>query len=220
MPRPREGYKIDGERVPGVSTVTGRFKDPGGLYWWHWEQGKAGKDFRETRDAAADAGILCHNMIEADWYGKEFHISRFSAHIVEKASHAFLGYLEWKEQTQLRIIHPELSLLSRKHMFGGTLDAIMVSGKLRLGDWKTSGGIYPDMLVQVGGGYALLWEENYPDEPLDGLEIIRFSKPESLDDPISFHHHYYSAEILPICKRQFLLWRESYDLDKRLKKLI
>lgn len=220
MGRPKDGYFIDGEKVPGVTTITGRYKDSGALIYWAWNQGKQGIDFRQTRDKAADAGTCAHAMIEADWHQTEFKRTDYEPSILEKADHAFLAYLEWKEQTNLKIIKPELTLLSKKHKFGGTLDAILVGKKLRLGDYKTSGGVYADMLIQVGGGYALLWEENYPDEKLDGIEILRFSKPNQPDDPISFHHHYYSAEILPILKQQFIRFREAYEADKRIKKLL
>jgi hypothetical protein len=219
MARPAGGYKIDDVRVPGVTTITGRFKDSGGLLHWAWEQGRDGKDFRETRDAAADAGTACHEMIECDWRGEPFDGATYKPEVLAKAEHAFLAYLEWKQQTKLTVLHAELTLLSKIHRFGGTLDAIMVNGKLRLGDYKTSNGVYADMLVQVAGGYSLLWRENYPDQPLDGMELIRFSKPKEPDDPISFSHHYWSAEIFPLCEREFLLFREAYDLDKRIGKL-
>lgn len=37
MPTPREGYYLrDGTRVPGTTTVIGRFKESGGLIHWSW----------------------------------------------------------------------------------------------------------------------------------------------------------------------------------------
>lgn len=218
MGRPVGGYEIDGVKVPGVTTITGRFKDSGGLIYWAWDQGKQGKDFRETKDAAADAGKCLHDMVEADWHSKAIDRTKYKPEVLAKADHAYLAYLAWKESTRLEVIKPELTLLSRKYLFGGTLDAVMVQGTLNIGDWKSSNSIYPDMLVQVAGGYALLWEEAYPDEPLHGVQLIRFSKPEKPTDPINFSHHFWSAEIFPICKAQFLRFREAYDVDKDLKR--
>ncbi len=220
MGRPEGGYKIDGQRVPGVTTIAGRYKESGGLLAWAWQQGRDGKDFRESRDAAADAGTCCHTMIEADWHGKVLDRSTYKPEVLAKADHAFLAYLQWKEQTKLEIIKPELTLLSKKYLFGGTLDAILVQGKLCLGDWKTSGGIYSDMLIQVAGGYSLLYQENFPKEEINGVQIIRFAKPDHPDDPITFAHHYWSAEVIPLCQRQFILFREAYDYEKRIKKLL
>ena len=220
MARPAKGYEVDGEKVPGVTTVLNRFKDSGGLIYWAWQQGKDGKDFRETRDKAADAGTCAHAMIEADWHGMTVDRAFYKPETLAKADHAFLGYLEWKEQSKLQIIAPELSLVSRLHRFGGTMDAVMMNNRLTLGDYKTGNAIYAEMLIQVAGGYALLWDEHHPDQKLDGICIIRFSKPEQPNDPISFHQHFYSAEIFPIATRQFLLLREAFDLDKRLAKMI
>ena len=61
MSRPKGGYKLaDGTKVPGVTTVIGKLKDAGPLMYWAWQQGVEGKDFRETRDAAASAGTVVH----------------------------------------------------------------------------------------------------------------------------------------------------------------
>lgn len=70
MPHPTGGYKNKkGQKVPGVTTVIGRFKDSGGLLYWACEQGKAierGEISRlyDRRDAAADAGTIAHSLVE------------------------------------------------------------------------------------------------------------------------------------------------------------
>lgn len=218
MGRPASGYKIDGEKVPGVTTIISRFKPSGGLIHWAWELGRDGKDYREVRDAAADAGTLAHDMVEADIYGASFDASAYDPRQVERATGAFQGYLEWKRQTNLEIAEAEVTLLSKQHRFGGTLDAIFVQGQLALGDWKTSNACYPDHIIQLAA-YAILWESNFPDRPITGgFHLLRFSKPEHPDDPTAFSHHYWSN--LDLAKRQFLLYREAYDLDKRLTKLV
>ena len=40
-PHPIGGYKVDGVKVPGVTTILGRFKDSGGLLYWAFEQAEA-----------------------------------------------------------------------------------------------------------------------------------------------------------------------------------
>ena len=71
MPTPREGYyAADGKRVPGVTTVIGRFKDSGGLIHWAWNEGKEGRDYRDTSGKAADIGTLAHAFVEAKLMGK------------------------------------------------------------------------------------------------------------------------------------------------------
>jgi hypothetical protein len=214
---PTQPYLLNGKRVPGVTTVLA--KDVDGLLHWAWQAGRDGKDWKEMRQAAADAGTACHDMAECDFRGTECDRSKYSEDILKKADHAFLGYLKWKSQTRLKVVKAELALVS-KHGFGGCMDAITMGDELYLGDYKTSNSLHVEMLVQVGGGYSLLWEEHYPDQPLQGIQILRFSKPKEVDDPVSFHVHHYSREIFPIAQRQFLRSLEMYHDNKRLKGLL
>ncbi len=216
--RPYKGYEIDGEKVPGVTTILSRFKESGALMYWAWKQGTEGKDFRETKQAAADAGTLAHDMVEHDIYGQEFDTTSYEPETVTKAQGAFSAYQEWKQQTNLQIAEAEVPLLSRLHHFGGTLDAILVKGKLALGDWKTSNGLYADYLLQLAA-YQILWEENYPARQIcGGFHLLRFSKANDASDPVSFSHHYWSQ--LDVAKQQFLHLLEAYKLDKRIKALV
>src|SRR5438445_10829915 len=112
MARPEGGYQIDGERVPGVTTILSRFKESGALIAWAWQQGRDGKDFRETRDKAADAGTLAHDLVEADIYGTTLDLSSYKPETITAAQGALNAYLEWKQQTKLEVAESELSLLS------------------------------------------------------------------------------------------------------------
>ena len=221
--RPKAVYRnAAGKRVPGTTTVISRFKESGGLMHWAWQCGMDGLDINQVRDDAADAGTCCHEMIDVHLRKKpsENFEHRYSEKVRINAGHAFIGYLEWAEQSKLSVVASEQSLVSEKYQFGGCFDAVLVGGTLRLLDYKTSSGIYQDMLIQVGGAYSLLWEEHHPDQPLQGMDLLRISKPKSPDDPVSFEHRHWSAEIFPIAQRQFILLREAYDLDKRLKGLL
>ncbi len=220
--RPKSGYvNKAGKKVPGVTTILGRWKESGGLIQWAWQCGRDGIDLNQARDRAADAGTCTHEMIDAHLHGRTFDRSTWQASILTKADHCFLGFLEWAEQTKLQMKAAEISLVSEKHLFGGTFDACMMQGNsLRLLDYKSSSGIYTDMLLQVAGGYALLWQEHFPTEPIGGVDILRISKPDAPDDPVSFEHRHWSAEVIPIAQQQFILLRQAYDLDKRVKGLL
>lgn len=215
---PTQPYLIDGERVPGTTTILSRFKESGALMWWAWDQGRQGKDFRETKQAAADAGTIAHLMVECDIYGAPFDASPYAPELLDKAHGAFKGYLEWKQQTQLQVVESEVALVSRAYRYGGTLDAVAVRGSLALLDWKTSNGVYADYLLQLAA-YGQLWNEHHPDQPLTGgFHLLRFGKPDHPDDPVSFEHRYWSD--LNVAWEQFKLFRAAYDLDKRIKKLV
>ena len=218
MPHPKQGYFTkDGKKVPGTTTVVGRFKDSGALIYWAWQCGKDGKDIRVVKEDAADAGSCTHEMIDCHIHGRTFKHGPWDPLAIAKAEHAFLAYLNWSEQNKLKVVASEVQLVSEKYRFGGCFDAVVSGAELVLLDYKSSNGLYPDMLVQVAGGYSLLWAEHFPDKPLAGIDLLRVSKPKAPDDPVMFEHRHWSAELFPIAQRSFLLMRELYDIDKRLK---
>lgn len=221
MGRPTSGYKnAVGKRVPGVTTIIGRFKDSGGLLWWAFEQGKAAErgeisSLYDKRDEAAEAGGLAHDMVETHVLGKnaEDVIRGVSEEIATQARKGFEMYLQWQANSKIQILEMEMPLVSEKYQFGGTPDAVGTDseGRLCLLDWKTSNGVYPDYLIQLAA-YKTLWEEIYPDRPITGgFHLCRFSK-----EFADFAHHYYTD--LSDGWRVFELYREAYDIDKVLKK--
>ena len=204
-------YKVQGTRVPSVTTVLSRFKDSGGLIHWAWQCGMDGKDYRKERDTAATIGTVAHGMVEGHIRGYGFDREGYNTSTLIKADRAFNAFLEWADASELKPAHTETSLVSEKYGFGGTLDTMFIRGKLAVGDWKTSNAIYMDMLCQVAA-YGELWEENHPDQPIEGgYHIIRFDKTYG-----DFSHHWYPE--LDDAWTYFKLVREAYDLAKALKK--
>ncbi len=227
------GYHTkDGTRVPSVTTILGRYKESGALI--HWAAGQAAEyvlrnlpenptredlvklchaaknHYRDVRDEAASAGTMAHDAVEC-WIRKEPVTFEGSEEVCRKAQVSFDAFLEWADQTQLTVTHTEVALVSEAHKFGGTLDAMMVRGKRSLGDWKTSNAVYGEYLCQIAA-YAILWEENYPDQPIEGgYHLLRFDKTYG-----DFKHHWWPE--LETAKRSFLLMRELYEYDKELKK--
>ena len=214
MARPYQGYKNSaGEKIPGVTTIIGRFKESGGLLQWAFKQGQSGAPTLYTeRDRAAEAGTLAHDMIEHTILGKPFDPGSVDAALFAKAQNAHAQFIEWKEQSRIEIVATEKSYVSEKHQFGGTVDAIGrdMKGRVVLLDWKTSNSVYTDMLVQLAA-YALLLEECAPEYKPEGFHLLRVAK-ESAD----FAHHFYGE--LDDAKKQFLLFRDAYELDKLIKK--
>ncbi len=248
MATPKEGYYVDGKRVPGVTTVLGRFKESGGLIHWSWKIAFDGLtearhlletvtnatsinitadcegflarplstwDYRTKRDTAADAGTCAHDMMECHIKGRPFDSSHYPPEVVVKAQPAFEAFLSWAAQSKFEISETEVQLTSRRYLFGGTRDAILIDGKRSLGDWKTSNAIYPEYLLQLAA-YGIL-DEEAGNTIEGGYHLLRFSKQEQPDDPVQFSHHYWSQ--LDKGKKAFLLLREAYDLMSELKKL-
>lgn len=221
MPTPKSGYVLkDGTKVPGTTTVIGRFKDSGGLLHWAFRQGKEGKErLYDEAEKAAGIGTVAHSMVE-------MHVKGTTAEAIEKhakdvlhsqeeinaALSAFKAYLSWEKNFKVIVIEQEILLVSEKYRYGGTPDAIgLIDNQLVLLDWKTSNSVYTDHLIQLAA-YGNLWAENNPDRPITGgFHLLRFAKEHG-----DFAHHYFPN--LDNAWRQFLLFREAFDIDKELKK--
>lgn len=225
MATPAKGYTLqDGSRVPGTTTVIGRFKESGGLMQWAFQQGKAGKaSLYEDSQKACDIGTAAHNMIECHINGLPVDepLKVLDKEMASKALNAFEQYISWERQTKLKMLskYQEIQLISPSLKFGGTPDAIgEIDGQIVLLDWKTSNSVYQDYLLQLAA-YAHLVNDGIvmsTNQPLElkltgGFHLCRFSK----DHP-DFAHHYYGE--LNLAWQQFQLFRQAYEIDKLLKK--
>lgn len=241
MPTPKGGYRLkDGTRVPSVTTILDRFKASGGLIHWAWDLAHeplmraiallgSGDpngiaeflsipiehfDYRAVRDRAADAGTIAHEMVECFIRSRDFDPAPYNPELVKLALPAFEAFMEWAGSTKLAVIETEVPLVSERYRFGGTRDAIVVSGSRAIGDWKTSKTIYPEYLCQLAA-YGILDEEQ--GNKIDGgYHLFRFSKQEAPTDPIRFTHHYWSQ--LDSAREGFFAMRRLYDVMKQLEK--
>jgi hypothetical protein len=214
--RPTKGYFTeDGKRVPGVTSITGFYKTRPLLIWAN-NEGLAGRGIDEKRDQAGEAGAFVHQWIEDHIHGRQSNREKVweaSNETIAQANAGFDAFLEWAEQVKLTVLETEVPLISEKYLYGGTLDALaLVGGKLMLLDWKTSGGVYSSMLAQLGAYRQLLRERD--EEAPDSAQLLRLGKTHG-----DFHAHSYPASVLDLGWRLFLLWRESYELEKELKRV-
>lgn len=221
MPTPKAGYFLkDGTKVPGTTTIIGRFKESGGLLQWAFRQGKEGKShLYEEAEKAADIGTVAHGMVELHLNDKDpieiadyLRVKLPDIEMQRKALSSFNAYQTWRKNFGVEIVEQEIQLVSELRRYGGTLDAIgMIGNQLVLLDWKTSNAVYSDYLVQLAA-YWGLWEENHPDQRITGgFHLLRFSKEHG-----DFAHHHFPN--LDEAWEQFLLFRKAYELDKSLKK--
>jgi len=204
MPRIAYADKA-GQRVPGVTTVLGSslgWKTPG-LMHWAWKVGSEGKDYREERNKAADAGTLAHACAEAIITGKPLpEIPHEHEAKVLGAVHAFES---WQEQTRLHLVASEVPLVSETHRYGGCLDGVGVLDEVaHLIDFKSSRDLYPDHVCQVAA-YRELWNENHPDLPIGSVHILRWGE---MGD---FHHHSLSTAQVDAGWRVFLAALTIYN---------
>lgn len=173
MARPKYGYKLeDGTRVPGVTTIIGRFKNSGALINWAYDRGLNNLPLYEAIREASDIGHEAHDMVEAFVLtGNEQMSSN------DKVNQAYRSFREFWNATKIHVFSTETSMVSEKYRIGGTIDAVgrKENGECILVDWKTSGAIYPDYVLQIAA-YMLLWNEKYPEYEIKSGYICRFSK--------------------------------------------
>lgn len=186
-------YKINGKTANGVTTAKDIIAKPFLLFWavnkaceyvkanitpgvaldeldiQKLLQGAktAHKDFAGS---AADMGTYVHNWIEEFVNGENPDMPTN-----ERLQRVINDFLEWWNNTNVEVIHAERMLCSPKYMLAGTPDLVCkVDGKMTIMDWKTGSGIYPDMFLQLAA-YALMWEEEFPDQPIEQLYIVNAS---------------------------------------------
>lgn len=210
---PTQPYKNKaGDRLPSVTTILGRFKESGGLLYWAWNLGRDGISMDSVKEKACTAGTIAHQWIEDELHGKELTVYKdVPAATFKQAENAFEQFKVWRKGFNLEVTHTEISLVSEKYQFGGTLDGVTFNGKPAVLDWKTSNSIFPDYLYQCAA-YALLLEENYGVK-IDEAHILRVSK-----DNADFEHRRFAG--LDDAKEVFKLFAKAYHLVKKVDKRV
>ena len=225
MPRPDNGYRLsDGTQVPGVTDVTKNHKDANPLVMWArkdgFEQAKAGlpKPNHFSRTALAE-GTVVHGMAEMHLRGRNTdQIETYGRSLLkepgswERGHNAFNSFRKWADNFQFSVSEMELSLVSEKHKYGGTLDVVgMVGRRQVLLDFKVrkTPQAYPEDLVQLAA-YGQLWEERFPDRPLTGgYFLICLPKDGSACVPLHFPG-------LKDAGKLFAAYRYAYDIERAL----
>jgi hypothetical protein len=212
-------YRIkNGSRVPGASTISKIGEDSGGLVHAAWQLGVDGLDYREAWGEKARIGSIGHVLMQHAIMGTtptEEDFPTDGARDVGKQ--AFSAYQTWREQTKIRWVDTEIALVSEKHRYGGTIDAVGIpegSNSYVIGDWKT-GGLYPSHLCQLAG-YGHLFTE-VTGHPVVGYHLCRFDR-----DTGDFTHAYFNeaSETIKDAWSAFLHKRALYDLNAKLKKRV
>jgi hypothetical protein len=178
-------YKVNGKRVPGVTTVLDVINKPA-LKKWANDVGLQGIDSATYADALANIGTLAHEMIQEYLGGPQWDRSEYTRTEVDTAENAVLSFFEWEKVNGVKLETEaiELQLVSEKYLYGGTVDWLgRINGKTWLVDIKTSKALYPENSYQVAAYHRLLTENGYR---VDGVRVLRVgrSEDEGFDDKI------------------------------------
>jgi hypothetical protein len=237
----------DGKRVPSVTTITGRFKDSGGLI--HWAGMLAFEPLQQARvilsraitdrDGWRQAAIDFNSIAEERF---DFRAAREKAADAGTIAHEMVDNWLHKKEFDSGKYEPALVEMAkpayqafREWADQSKLEVTetekpLVSERYRFGGTRDA--------IFVNGKRALGdWKSSnaiYPEylvqlaaygildeehgQTIDGgYHLCRFSKQEKPTDPVQFTHYYWSH--LEPAKRAFVLLREAYDLMAELGKL-
>lgn len=177
--------------VPGVTTIL-NLKNKPFLVPWAWKLGMQGIDYRKVTDKAADIGTVAHYFVECflrKQQADQEYIDEFSTANIKVAQFAYQQFEEIWKQLDLEtfpvvdkngetVMSAEVQLVSEDWLFGGTIDNMARrkgDGTYWLGDVKTSSGVYDEHWLQMAA-YWHMWEENYPEMPIRGVNIFHLDK--------------------------------------------
>jgi hypothetical protein len=231
---PHQIYKNkDGKRLVGVTTVCGVLNKPALLQWAN-KIGLMGIEMNEFVDDKSDIGSLTHDLctkyLQGIWNGefirsyyeeskvifriycKGVDTDAYTLSQIEQAEQAFNSFKAWYESHKVELISAEQPLVSENYQYGGCYDVYAkVDGKLTLLDFKTGSAIYPEHILQVAGGYGLLFQEN--NMPYDQVRILNIPRT----DNENWGELIVNTKQRELAERMFLLCREMYELQRELK---
>lgn len=167
-------YRLpDGRSVPGVTTVLGVINKPQ-LVGWANRLGLEGYDVSTYVNEAAKTGSLVHYIIECMVQGETPDIGNYTPNQLEDAHQALKSFWHWGSVRRVEFLESELQLVSTEYEYGGTIDCFcVIDGAKTLLDFKTSGNIYIEHMIQVSA-YAQLTKEN--GVSIDQVGILRIGK--------------------------------------------
>lgn len=203
-------YRIDGVRVPGVTTITGVLNKPA-LIAWANRMGLEGVDTKKYVDNRAAMGTLAHDMVEAYLTGEEVDTSEYSAEAISAAENAMLSFHAWAKDHTYKVLGVEMKMLSRRWRVGGTCDIYWeLDGVPTLTDLKTGKGIYPDHKCQAMAYGQIMRENNMSVAQVSILNIPR-------EEDEVFGYEVIQREEEPLYTQIFEACLSIYQTKKQLR---
>lgn len=220
-------YKLDGEWVPGVTTILGVLDKPG---LRKWAASSVAEYVADNRDAvehlyaagrgpmiaalketpwqrtkdAGDRGTDFHDYAERIASGEEVDVPDDMVPLVENA-------LRFMEDYNIEPVLIEACVGSREHRYAGKLDLIADSSLGRcIFDWKSGKRIYPTFALQLAGyAFAEFHGEGGDEHPLPEVEAA-----------YGVHVRADGYDVVPLkfgrdVFEEFVAIRRVYDINKR-----
>jgi len=192
-------YTVNGKKADGTTGVLGVIAKPALMYWAvnqaieHLQAilkpgqsydelelkgmlDQANTAHRKRKEDAGDKGTIIHKWCE-DWIAGKNPATPINPEL----KNATDKFLEWVNSNKVEFLESEKIIYSRDYNYAGTMDFLAkVNGKLIVGDFKTSSGIWDEYWFQVSA-YQNAYEEEFPDTRIDGQIIVRIGKDATLE---------------------------------------
>lgn len=138
---------------PSSTTVLQAYPFSQQLVRWIAEQGY--EESKKIRDEAGVHGTRVHQGIETLLSGATLSRESYST----EEWNALSAFVAWHCEYHPEILATEIAVYSKLYAFAGRADVVCkISGKIMVGDWKTSKTIHPNFPLQVAS-YAYALEE-------------------------------------------------------------
>jgi hypothetical protein len=171
-------YSNDGETYfPSVTTILGIIDKGEHLRRWYQMNGvNADYLMREAQEFGKKIHRLTEQFdVQPDRpiNVREYDVDGKVVFEYDNRTWEFLSrYVDFRQRFPIKLLAIEQSLCSDNLKVGGTIDRIFeLNGERYLVDIKTGGAIYKEYSLQLYA-YKLLWEEAFPDYPIDKLAIM------------------------------------------------
>jgi hypothetical protein len=224
-------YKLDGEWVPGATTILNVLAKPALVKWSAGlvadfvsenpgmtdlmaEKGGPGplNQFLraipdQRRDTAADRGTRFHDFAERIANGEEVDVPAEQVGMVESA-------LAFMDDWGIRPLLVEEAIASREHKWAGKLDLIADhnNGPRAIFDWKSGKRIYSSAVFQLNAyAHAQFYGQHGDEKPMADLGIREAYGVHIASEG----YEVYPLAFGPDIYDEFLCIRRAYDINKR-----
>jgi hypothetical protein len=161
-------YEVgDNVFYPSVTTILGEY--PKGTPFETWLK-DVGHGAKAIADRAAESGTKVHDAAEKLMHGEE--ILWDDKHYDFNEWNGVLRFVDFATRFNPQAEAVEVTTISRKHKYAGTLDLVCVIDDTRwLLDIKFGNALYDTYYFQLAA-YKQSWEETNPDHPIDRMGIL------------------------------------------------
>jgi CRISPR/Cas system-associated exonuclease Cas4 (RecB family) len=171
-----------------------------------WRSAK--RAHKDVKEEAASIGHQVHDILHSERFEDPIEDDRVAAGVYAGRA--------WLESRNVKTLESERLVFSKRNTVVGRLDRIVeISGKRCLADWKTSNGVWPEMVMQVSAYKAMYEEET--GERIEKVFLIHLDKVTG-----EFHPYEFSRRMMDrTFKRAFLpalkIHRQLKEIKRRLK---